>query len=91
MIKKVAEDRGARRSLPCDGRITVFNIGNGRVVSGIARGERPAHAARRRKQEAFLRIHDGQIGILHKDRRTLDLGRRFGAECLAIPCCFAIA
>lgn len=47
MIKVVAEDRGARRSLPSDGRIMVSNVGDGRVVPGIACGGRPAHAAPR--------------------------------------------
>ena len=90
-IEYVAEHRGARRSLPRNRRIADSNVGDGRAIPGIVGGERPAHAARRRKQEAFLRIHDGQIGILHKDRRTLDLGRRFGPERLAMACCTAIA
>ena len=44
---------------------------------------------RRRKEEAQLRIHDGEVGILHKDGRTLDLGPRFGPECWAMACCSA--
>ena len=91
MIEEVAEHRGAHQSLPCDCRIADSNVGGGRVIPGIVGGERPAHAARRRKEEARLRIHDGEIGILHKDRRTLDLRRRFGPERLAMACFTAIA
>ena len=90
-IEGVAEHRGARLSLPRDRRIADSNVGDGCVIPGIVDGERPAHAAWRRKEEARLQIHDGEIGILHKDRRTLDLGRRFGPERLEIACCSAIA
>ena len=91
MIGEVRDDRDARRSLSRDRRIADANVGDGHVIPGIVGGERPAHAARRRKEEARLRIHDGEIGILHKDRRTLDLGRRFGPERLAMACFTAIA
>ena len=77
--------------MPRNGRIAVSDVGDRHVVPGIACGKRHAHATRRRKEEARLQIHDGKIGILHKDRRTLDLSRRFGPERVAMACCTAIA